>query len=134
MSAQMVFCVPGVAVGYDRSSAAMRYTHPNVAAWRRDVQVCYQTARRPPFSMLGEYTGLVGLAIAAAGTRADADNVAKEIMDALSGLAYRDDSQVAVLSVALLGRQLSAVGRARKPGPGVVPMVHVTLEYEDGAA
>ena len=50
--------------------------------------------------------GPVSLVLLMAGAlRGDADNYAKSVMDALNGIAYKDDRQVRQLSVVLLKRK-----------------------------
>lgn len=110
----LTFWVPGKPVGYDRASAHLRFTPEDVAVWRRDVQVCYLAATGYEHPKDGEYTGFVKMELAAYGAAADVDNIAKEVMDALKGSAYRDDAQVKWLKVETPDRELTAMGRPKK--------------------
>jgi Holliday junction resolvase RusA-like endonuclease len=111
---QVRFKVPTKPVGYDRDAAAEGYTPDEVTEWRKAIAVCYREAA--PFELHdGRHVGLVLLVVEAQGTKADADNLAKEVMDALKGQAYRDDGQVCGLMVALPCRQLGPAGGVKKP-------------------
>lgn len=108
------FRVEALPAGYDRDAAAHGYTPAAVTAWRDAVRVCYVEAA--PFDFRsGEHLGLVHIAIEVYGSRADADNLAKEVMDALKGFAYRDDGQVNGLCVGIPCRQIGPKGGVKKP-------------------
>lgn len=108
------FYVPGQPVGYDRDAAKNGFTPPEVHEWRKAVAIAFKEAAPPELSD-GSFTGMVLLVVEATGTKADADNAAKEIMDALTGWAYRDDGQVVGLMVGFPARQLTEKGGTKKP-------------------
>ena len=124
MTPAVTFHVTGSPVGYSRDGAALRYTPKAVTQWRGMVALSYTDALArirsgvpladsPPD--MGAYLGLVAVTITATGAKGDADNIAKEVLDALLGLAYRDDCQVSSLCVMLPMRQLGPGGGVKKP-------------------
>lgn len=117
------FAVEGVPVGYDRREARHGFLPEKVRQWRRDVAVAYMASDRLRDP---DYRGKVIVSIRAIGAPADADNVAKCILDALTGVAYRDDCQVVGLAVKLSDRELGPGGRPRKAqyGAGVLVGIH----------
>lgn len=115
MSPFIQFFVEGTPVGYSRDSAVLRHTPENVKAWRSKVRAAYRATAPAHWPREGEYTAGVGLEIQAFGTKADADNLAKEVMDALSELAYRDDSQILEMGVSIADRTLSEYGKPCAP-------------------
>lgn len=123
------FKVEGVPKGYDRDAAHHGFTPKDVERWRRWVQLTYQ-AEAARLGVQGMHLGLVKLAVEAAGTRADADNLVKEIMDALKGYAYKDDAQVWALLVKLPYRRLGPGGGVCAPKED--PWAVVEVELQEG--
>lgn len=97
------FTIPGVAVPKGRpryTSSGHAYTPHRTKAYAEEVQwIARRTvASQPPF------TGPVAVRIVEyrkgkPEARPDADNVAKNLLDALNKLVYEDDSQVVSLLV-----------------------------------
>lgn len=94
------FWVPGTPVGYKRATARHGYLPQPNAVWRRDVVACFrEQAMKAGLPMGGEHQGAVVVALAFHGSKGDLDNLAKEVLDALNGVAYADDRQVCQLEV-----------------------------------
>jgi Holliday junction resolvase RusA-like endonuclease len=108
------FFVPGKPEGYDRDAARNGATPEEVEEWRKAVRLAYKEAAPPELSD-GSFCGLLLLVVEAFGTKADVDNLAKEVQDALKGWAYRDDGQVFGLMVGVPMRQLTEKGGIKKP-------------------
>jgi Holliday junction resolvase RusA-like endonuclease len=112
------FTVPGKIQAWQRSGQNGRrhYLPGKSAEYRRVIQASYLAARRYGIARFNA-TQKVAMRIDAYGQlpkskwrkhiyviapwleKPDADNISKAIMDALNGLAYRDDAQVTLLIV-----------------------------------
>ena len=123
------FCVTGTPVSHQSRSTAARRT------WQQKVQ----TAARARIAALGgNYApseGAVQLTITYyhEGSAPDADNVIKLIQDALNGIVYIDDDQIA--DVRSRRRDLDGMYRVRRARPEVMEafaqgdeFVHVLIE------
>jgi hypothetical protein len=86
-------------------------------------RIYYVQASGPDMS---EYRGPVALFVEFIGTPADCSNLAKEVEDALNGLAWRDDRQIVELRVDLPQRRLSPIGGVLKDKgePGMDVVIH----------
>lgn len=111
--------------GYDRDAARHGYTTRAVSQWRSDVAMSFEEAARRQGLYGDPYQGPVKLSLEVAGSKADVDNLAKEVMDALKGKAYRDDAQVVALLVSVPHRRLGKNGGpcAPKEPPGAVVVI-----------
>lgn len=100
MTLDLVFQVPGQPVPWRRARRAGRrtYTDPKDRAYRRTVAMLGRAALPRGWPLDARY-GLSVDAHFGDARRRDADNVAKAVMDALSGVAWADDSQITVLQV-----------------------------------
>lgn len=130
---QVRFSVDGIPQGYDRSAARFSFTPKTVKDWRTRVATAYRLAVVGfPATFHGEYRGLVTLNIDAYGTRGDADNIAKEIMDGLKGAAYVDDRQVHALTIRFPTRQLGPGGGVKTPRDER-PGADITIDFLEAA-
>lgn len=131
---QVRFTVEGKPIGYDRAAARLRFTPREVRDWRAMVATSYcLAASESGAPWHGEYIGPVTLTIDAYGTRADADNAAKEVMDGLKGSALRDDCQVVELLVRVPTRAFGKGGGVKKPADEC-PRVEVVVDLVELAA
>lgn len=88
-------------------------SHP-VHAWKESVQVLFKSESRTPKFEQGPLSLSLGFVLGRAASRTkkrgdnprewhdrrpDTDNLAKSVMDALSGVAWHDDAQVCQLSI-----------------------------------
>jgi hypothetical protein len=130
-AARLRFFVPGVPVSFRGAYGASRRPSRAAIAYRQDVVACYRLAaaqdQRNIFSACAPHLGPVGLLLEVAGSRADWDNVGKEISDALAGWAYGDDSQVVNAKVKFCDRVLNQAGAVCRSKRGFPAGVHVTL-------
>lgn len=121
---RIAFFVPGKPAGYSRDTARWsggRRGHLPEAnqVWRNAVKASYQEALvRDKREGIHDVGGVL-LAAAFYGSRCDLDNLAKELLDALNGEAYKDDRQVTQLEI------------ARGMDPAHEPGAHVTLTFTD---
>ena len=89
------FLVSGQPVPYDRNAVAWRTTPPANRAWRETVRAAFQrVADASGYRDFHTHEGAVSVTMAFAGSRADLDNLTKEVNDALNGLAWDDDRQI----------------------------------------
>lgn len=89
------FEVHGHPVPYDRNAVAWRTTPPANRAWRELVRAAFQrVAEASGLEGYETHEGAVSVELAFAGSRADLDNLAKEVHDALNGSAWQDDRQI----------------------------------------
>ena len=87
------FWAAGQPVPYNRESARFGRTHPRNAEWRKAIRTAmFASGVGPGWPV----AGAVAMTIAFHGARSgcDGDNLSKEVLDALNGVAYEDDSQV----------------------------------------
>ncbi|HEY4810903.1 MAG TPA: RusA family crossover junction endodeoxyribonuclease [Solirubrobacteraceae bacterium] len=97
MSDRLQLTVWGIPLPLQRSrtSSGRHYLPKRSRDYRSLVQAEWMTAGRPtlsgaPFTMSAQFYG--------ANPRSDLDNLVKAALDALNGLAFTDDSQLACLS------------------------------------
>ena len=101
----LVFFVPGAPVPYSRSAAASwgRFIPERNKLWRHAVRVEFRDcwAQVPGLPAEGEHRHGVVLLLDfhGANLNADLDNLAKEVLDALNGVAWHDDRQLVDLRV-----------------------------------
>lgn len=104
--ANLAFFAQGEPVPYDRAAARGRFTPARNEVWRSMVAVCFLLVRQqtPGAPAIGEHRGGVALQLDFHGANpcADLDNLAKEVMDGLNGVAWHDDRQVVDLRVCRL--------------------------------
>jgi Holliday junction resolvase RusA-like endonuclease len=125
------FFVPGKPVGYDRSAARLMHTPKDVTEWRQAVQTSYRQAAPATWPREGEYVQRVGVEVDAYGSHSDLDNLAKEVMDALKGHAYRDDAQVVELGASAVNPVLTKTGQRHRHKAGEEQGLLVTLSLYD---
>lgn len=103
MIGEMEFWVPGHPAGYSRSSVQWKQLPEANKVWRQAVLACYLEAallsKITVFPRQGEHTGPVAVVLIFHGSKADLTNLAKEVEDALNGVAYKDDRQVGPISI-----------------------------------
>lgn len=86
------FWAEGTPASYSRDGARFGRTPPANVAWRGAIAIAFRIEAGPgPL-----HVGPVHLTIEFFGARAscDGDNLAKEVQDALNGIAYEDDRQI----------------------------------------
>lgn len=131
MRARLRFFVPGAPVSFRGAYGASRHPSRLAVAYRQDVIACYRLAaaadKRGIFSGSTPYTGPVGLILEVSGSRADWDNVGKEISDALAGWAYGDDRQVVNAKVKFCDRIVGQPQKRPRRNAGFQAGVWVTL-------
>jgi hypothetical protein len=127
------FIVPGIPVGYSRSSARLMFTPAEVTRFRALVADCYQAAvSKLPEIYRGGYLGRVGIHMRQYGGRHDADNGSKEVLDGLKGGPFKDDRQVCRLIIEFPTRELGKAGGVKKPKDSE-PRTEVWIQFLDGA-
>jgi len=109
----MNITVPGIPVAKQSFRYAKHhgYIDPRVTAWQQEVAATARLAFDKP------YTGWLSVTLVFVmpnKRRVDVDNLSKNVLDALKGIAYADDSQVL---------RLCASKRFDKDEPGVWVMV-----------
>lgn len=110
---RLTFWVAGQPVGYSRGSARHGFTSREEATWRMLVAHAWAPCSSERFAT---YRGRVAVQLMFVGVwKQDADNLAKPVLDALTGLAWVDDRQVTDLAVSLVGTELTPKGGRRKP-------------------
>lgn len=122
MTAELV--IPGKPVGKGRprfrraGTYVQTYTPKATAGYERTVRDCWKATRLEPLkgeieaiiyayfpipqSATKKRRALMESGAIGCGTKPDADNIAKAVLDALNGLAYTDDSKVTRLVVVKL--------------------------------
>jgi len=91
----VAFTVPGIAVAKERHrhDGDHTYTPRRTREFQDDVGWAAKVARVKPRN------GKIAVTLHFYGCKGDADNLAKSVLDALNGIAYRDDRQVVELHV-----------------------------------
>ena len=92
------FLVSGQPVPYDRNAVAWRTTPPANRAWRETVRAAFQrVADASGHKDFHTHEGAVSVHLGFLGERvtSDLDNLSKEVHDALNGVAWEDDRQIA---------------------------------------
>lgn len=94
------FKVIGPPVPYQRAgrAGAVTYTPKRSREYRKAIALAAYGRLPPVWPMLGRYWLSIDVAFADRNRR-DLDNMGKQVMDALNGIAWRDDSQVDRLDV-----------------------------------
>ena len=92
MKRSIEFWADGQPVPYNRESARFGRTHPRNEAWRSAIRHAYRAQGGPPLPHIGRMALVIKFFGARSGC--DGDNLSKEVLDALNGVAYEDDSQV----------------------------------------
>lgn len=77
----------------------------------------------------GSYVGLLEVEIEFYGASDDIVNVAKEVEDALNGVAWHDDCLIKRLSVSHPERRSTGNGGIRKPGKGEEQGLRIAITY-----
>jgi hypothetical protein len=124
--ASLAFFAAGVPVPYDRNAVAWRTTPPRNRAWRETVRAAFQRVAEASGSEGYEtHEGAVSVALGFAGANAlaDLDNLTKEVHDALNGVAWPDDRQIA-------WQQQARESRGDEAGVRVVITYHVATDDE----
>lgn len=131
MGERLRFFVPGAPVSFRGAYGASRHPSRQAVAYRQDVVACYRLAVAEHHggitSASTPHAGPVGLLLEVWGSRADWDNVGKEISDALAGWAYVDDRQIINAKVKFCDRIIGRRGNAPRRDAGFRAGVWVTL-------
>ena len=104
-SKEISFFVSGICVPWERAGGQgkRRFTKPRTKEWQRKVRMAVIPARMDSVGKSYPVSGPLGVTMAfglrnGTSMRADLDNLAKSVLDAMNGMAYKDDSQVVSLS------------------------------------
>lgn len=118
------FWAEGTPASYSRDGARFGRTPAANLAWRGAIVIAYRLEAGPG----PVHVGPVAITIDFHGARAscDGDNLSKEVLDALNGIAYEDDRQVrrCAWEIADWRQEGARSKKAKQPGARIVLEFH----------
>lgn len=121
----MTFRVDVTPLGYKREQAILGYRKDENLTYRAAIQAAFLRTHGLVFKAWE--SGPVAIYGEAHGGSSDADNIFKEIADALNGLAFKDDRGAVQIALSLMDRKVDSKFTVSNKSDECFLVVHVVL-------